>query len=343
MIVDKTDELSAQQRKIIELNQQRLTDGAPKNASTGAKAPLSDSAMSSVQHPAFESTGPYTGGPKAEPHLAGGSTPEAWILDASKEGKVPPKTPPVAQELRVEAPTKAPGTEGPSAPDTTKPAMEAASSSGSSRRYPMNQESTTAGTGAIKRVRVSMMDEDGALEVAIEQIIGQPLSRKGPNAEAPNFNQMLVRGSDIGLPEYRLAHLSGPGFGDEGLAGLWLAHDSINGVVQNNFIEKAVRDSARIFLDESTKTGESVRIFVSLRARRFARSELPQQFRAHDFLEHVEYEISLLRGQAVKAEPIGRIEFSVLPPPHGTLIQSELKVTLDPTNGHYLSDLFKLE
>lgn len=340
VIVDKTDELSAQQRQILQFNQQRFAGNASKSASAEVTPLLPDSTMSSVQHPAFEPPGSYKGGTKTSPQSADKGVPEAWLLDALSKGKAPPKTPPVPQELRVEAPASR--TKGPNVPNTTNPKMEAASSFGSPRWYPMKQESVTAGTGAIKQVRVSMMDEDGALEVAIEQIIEPSLLRKGPSAVAPNFNQMLVRGSDIGLPEYRLAHLSGHGFGDEGLAGLWLAHDSINAVVQNNFIEKVVRSSARIFLDESTKTGESVRIFVSLRARRFGRSKLPKQFRAHDFLEHVEYEVSLLRGQAVKAEPIGSIKFSVLPPPHGTLIKRELEVTLDPINGHYLSDLFKL-
>lgn len=202
--------------------------------------------------------------------------------------------------------------------------------------YPMHNITETSGSGAIQRIHVSQMDEDGALEVIIRQRVGKPIRR----SDAPNFNQILVRGSDIGLPEYRLAHLAGPGFSDEAMAGLWLAHDSINGALQNLVIEAYVRRLSKIVRKETKQSGQLYEVFADLRARRFARSALPRQYRAHDFLEHVEYSIYLLRDSRWK-QPIGNISFSVNPPPNGRLIERSLEIVPDPKYGYYLTDLFE--
>jgi hypothetical protein len=117
-------------------------------------------------------------------------------------------------------------------------------------------EPWTAGTGGIRRIEAGSLP-GGAQEVRLTGLILAPLPRDDL-AVTPNFNTAgLPTGRDVGLPDYELGHLWGPGFGDEALAGMWLVPRVVNQAVQNQFIEGTLRA-----WQATAPRGSSIELFV---------------------------------------------------------------------------------
>src|SRR4051794_10333839 len=104
--------------------------------------------------------------------------------------------------------------------------------------YGLHLNRTTAGTGGIRRITGRHM-ADGSQMI---EILGDLLPPITPRAAAPNYNRRLPAGRAIGLPDYEIAHLWGPGFGDEAWDGMMYAPREVNQEWQNQQVERLLRD-----------------------------------------------------------------------------------------------------
>lgn len=152
---------------------------------------------------------------------------------------------------------------------------------------PFDQQ--TAQTGGIQRISAARTPR-GRYEISVEGILLPPLDRKS----APNFNSSLLKKRDandlrVRLPIidlYQMAHLWGPGFGDETPAGMMWAPTEINLEIQAR-IERFLRDYA----EQAAHEGTSVRLKATAIAW-----DWKDNFA--DFLHIAEYEVGKLRGGA---------------------------------------------
>ena len=91
----------------------------------------------------------------------------------------------------------------------------------------------TVGTGGIRKITGRLL-ADNALDFKIEGVLLDPIR---PRTRAPNDNRQLPSGMDCGLPTYEIAHLWGPGFGDEAWDGMMYAPRAVNQEWQNRGVE----------------------------------------------------------------------------------------------------------
>ena len=151
----------------------------------------------------------------------------------------------------------------------------------------------TAGTGGIQRISAARSAR-GRVEVSIEGILLPPLYRgsgtpKQGQIKAPSFNDIFVKKQNMadlwsrlpGLQLYQIAHLWGPGFGDEAAAGMMWAPRDMNLDTQNSGIEKFLRDYSR----DAAHLGMGV--FLKATAVSW-----DWQDNFADFLHFAEYEVS---------------------------------------------------
>jgi len=122
VIIDKTDELSKQQKQILKLSEGQLAGKSSPKAKPSSPA-FTDSVSSPVQHPAFESTsrrGPDLG----EAHVPEG-TPDASTIDAINSAKSP-KASLEPAERRIQLSADSSLRDKPSLPAHENPTMQAA-------------------------------------------------------------------------------------------------------------------------------------------------------------------------------------------------------------------------
>lgn len=167
--------------------------------------------------------------------------------------------------------------------------------------FRLNRE--TARTGGIRRI-ASRQLRDGSLEVEIFGILLPPIPRK----QAPNYNNGwgIPTGRDVGLPDYELSHLWGPGFGDEAWDGLMYAPRELNQDWLNRGIEQRLRDLRIV--------GESMDAVLEVTAR--ANAYPLATWRGHSILRSQSYDFAL-RHSSGASRRLGRVELTVSPPPQG--------------------------
>ncbi|HVO10993.1 MAG TPA: polymorphic toxin type 4 domain-containing protein [Vicinamibacteria bacterium] len=160
----------------------------------------------------------------------------------------------------------------------------------------------TAGAGHIQRISGERAS-DGTVWVQVNGVLGPPLDRKA--ASTPNYNRTLPTGREIGLPGYEIAHVWGPGFGDEARDGLMYASQEVNQALQNHGIESRLREL------ESLARGQGVTIEVSARATSFDR----EVGHGHDVLKEASYHFEA-RMPDGSSEVIGEVDITA-PHPGG--------------------------
>src|SRR5579859_1320885 len=114
----------------------------------------------------------------------------------------------------------------------------------------------TAGAGGVQRISAARTPR-GRVEITVEGIVLPPLHRGPGNPpegriRAPGYNDMLrkkqnIRDLQSWLPtieHYQIAHLWGPGFGDEAAAGMMWAPKEMNLETQNSGVERFLREYA---------------------------------------------------------------------------------------------------
>jgi hypothetical protein len=171
----------------------------------------------------------------------------------------------------------------------------------------------TAGTGGIKKIAAER-SRDGTLSVTISGELMPPLKRNAPGT--PTFNRELPTGGAIDLPNHEVAHLWGPGFGDEARDGMMYAPREVNQAFQNHGIESRLRELETIARDSGAK------IEVTARAESYPRDA----WRGHEMLQHAAYSFQArLPDGTVKQ--IGEVDIWV--PRPGT----SGSVTVDVTGG----------
>lgn len=155
----------------------------------------------------------------------------------------------------------------------------------------------TAGTGGIRQISGSR-GKRGALAVQIEGILKPPLKRDATGT--PNFNRKLPSGRTIGLPEYEIAHLWGPGFGDEAFDGLMYAPKEVNQAFQNHGVESRLRELQTL----AAHQGATISVITR------AEGHPLQAWKGHDLLSHASYrfEVRLARGET---RIIGEVDIRV--------------------------------
>lgn len=169
--------------------------------------------------------------------------------------------------------------------------------------FRLNRE--TARRGGIRRISVRRM-QDGTPEYTITGVLLTPIR---PRSAAPNYNRMLSPGSEIGLPDYELAHLWGPGFGDEAWDGMMYAPRAVNQEWQNRGIEQRLRDLQTL----AGPRGAGIELTAKASAHPLG------TWRGHQLLKEASYNFSSrLAGHA--AVWVGRVEILVGPPPNATVM-----------------------
>ncbi len=150
----------------------------------------------------------------------------------------------------------------------------------------------TANTGGIRRISASRSPR-GRFEVTVEGFLLPPLWRNSGQpppgrVRAPNFNSAFLtkqNAKDLrarwpAIDQYQMAHLWGPGFGDETPAGMMWAPAQMNLDIQNSRIEEFVRQ----YYQKSIQIGAPVQLRASAVAWDW-------QDNAADFLRYAEYEL----------------------------------------------------
>lgn len=165
----------------------------------------------------------------------------------------------------------------------------------------------TARTGGVREIG-SIRRPDNSLMVSMQGVLLPPLKRSA--STTPNYNEEALRGSDVGLSDYEVAHLWGPGFGDEARDGMMLAPTEVNQAFQNHGIESRLRELQA----EARKQGGTIQVFASAEGHPLGTPPA----RAEDLLSHASYRFELtLPGQ----EPVrvGEVDIWVpAPSPSGT-------------------------
>lgn len=166
----------------------------------------------------------------------------------------------------------------------------------------LNRE--TARRGGIRRISVRRM-ADGTPEYEIQGVLLTPIR---PRSAAPNYNRMLSTGREIGLPDYELAHLWGPGFGDEAWDGMMYAPRVVNQEWQNRGIEERLRDLQTL----AGPRGVTIELTAKSRAHPI------RTWRGHQLLREASYTFSG-REAGRPAVWMGRVEILVGTPPNPTV------------------------
>jgi len=157
----------------------------------------------------------------------------------------------------------------------------------------------TAGTGGIKRIS-ALRSVRGRIEVSIEGVLLPPLCRgtdigSQGQTKAPRYNDLLRKKQNVkdlsawlrGIEFYQIAHLWGPGFGDEAAAGMMWAPREMNLETQNSGIEQFLRE----YSSEAAQIGDSVYLKATA-------VSWDWKDNAADLLRFAEYEVSKLHNNA---------------------------------------------
>ncbi len=161
----------------------------------------------------------------------------------------------------------------------------------------------TAGTGGIRRI-AGERAADGTVGVQVNGVLRPPLDRDAPTT--PNFNATLPAARDVGLPGYEIAHVWGPGFGDEARDGLMYAPQEVNQAFQNHGVESRLREL------ESLARSQGVTIEVSARATSFDR----EVGHGHDVLKEASYHFEA-RMPDGSSKVIGEVDITAPRPGSG--------------------------
>jgi hypothetical protein len=129
----------------------------------------------------------------------------------------------------------------------------------------------------------------------------RPLKRKGPVTR--NFNEKLISGTEIELKNYDLAHLWGPGFGDEALDGIMYAPAEVNRIWQNRGAEDFLRRLQR----QARAQGGT----IELTAQAVSHPRLT--WRGHEILKEVSYSFDIRHADGSR-ELIAQINLHIPPP-----------------------------
>jgi Bacterial toxin 4 len=168
----------------------------------------------------------------------------------------------------------------------------------------MNIGADTAGTGGITAIS-GFRAQDGSQQISID---GRVLPSLGDSRQG--FETNLVHGDDIGLGHYHLAHLWGPGLGDEAAAGIWLAPRTINTSVQRR-VETQLEGLARV------ANSQGGRLTLRVTGATHPSAEVPANLRAHDFLAEVKYQFTVEIPGTPPAS--GEVTIRIGAPPNGRL------------------------
>lgn len=171
----------------------------------------------------------------------------------------------------------------------------------------INLNRETARTGGIRRITGRLLP-DGRTSIKIE---GTLLPSMGQ--AAPRYNRRLSSARSVGLPDYEISHLWGPGFGDEAWDGMMYAPREVNQQWMNHTIESRLRELQEL----AGQSGSSIEVSA------VAVSHPPGTHRGQLLLQELQYEFSLRRPNSTSSEFLGRITLEVSPPPYraGTAVR----------------------
>jgi putative RNase toxin 4 of polymorphic toxin system len=163
----------------------------------------------------------------------------------------------------------------------------------------VNLSGDTAHTGGIREIRAHRYP-DGTLHVSISGEMRNPLPRVGP--ATPNFEKDLPRVGEIGLANYQIAHLWGPGLGDEARDGMMYAPREVNLAVQAR-VESVLRSLHRM----ASAQGGTVEVTAG------ATSYPRLAWHGHEILKEASYRFSV-RFPDGTSSPTTEVRISVPPP-----------------------------
>jgi hypothetical protein len=184
------------------------------------------------------------------------------------------------------------------------------------RNVRLNAE--TAATGGIATITGERRADD-VLQITIEGELKPPLPRDAPTT--PNFNGRLPSGRSIGLPDYEIAHLYGPGFGDEAWDGMMYAPREVNQAFQNHGIESRLRELQGL----ASREGATIRVTARAEGHPLAAAR-GQRWFGHETLGHASYRFEV-RFADGRTRIVGEVDISVPPP------GSRGRVTVEVTGG----------
>jgi putative RNase toxin 4 of polymorphic toxin system len=167
----------------------------------------------------------------------------------------------------------------------------------------------TAGRGGVRTIK-GERGPDGTTVVEITGVLRTPIR---PRSSAPNYNLEGVRASDL-QPEhpdvatYEVAHLWGPGFGDEARDGMMLAPEAVNQALQNRGIEDKLRELQAM-------AGANGTVLVTARAT--SHPTMTTEPRGHELLASVSYSFHIQQNgnPAPPPQHVGQIDITVPAPP----------------------------
>jgi hypothetical protein len=161
----------------------------------------------------------------------------------------------------------------------------------------VNLSGETAGTGGISEIWAHR-DPDGSLSFIISGELKDPLDRDSPST--PNFNRRLPSGGEIRLPRYDIAHLWGPGFGDEAFDGMMYAPQEVNRVLQRHGIESRLYELRAL----ARTRGATIQV------RAQATSYPLRTWRGHQMLKSAHYHFEVRYPDGTR-EVIGEVDIQV--------------------------------
>ena len=177
----------------------------------------------------------------------------------------------------------------------------------------------TAGTGGIREIG-SFRRPDRSLEVSMQGVLLPGLVRSAPTT--PNYNAEALRGSDVGLSDYEVAHLWGPGFGDEARDGMMLAPREVNQAFQNHGIESRLRE----LQTQARAQGGTILVFATAEGHPLGTPPA----RGEDMLSHASYRFEL---SVPNQEPVRIGEVDIWVPPPGASGSPSGQVKVEITGG----------
>jgi hypothetical protein len=183
-------------------------------------------------------------------------------------------------------------------PSSTPPSSTPPSSTPPS---PTIHPAGTAGTGGIDTISAKRYS-DGTTYVTITGKLLQGLERGAPTT--PNFNKDLPSGKDIDLIDYEVAHLWGPGFGDEAFDGMMYAPKEVNQIWQNKKIETRLRQ----LRDLAASEGATIQLSAS------AESYPLETWRGHQILKEVTYHFEIKFSDGRPSELIAEVNIEIPSP-----------------------------
>lgn len=171
------------------------------------------------------------------------------------------------------------------------------------------RDSRTAGRGGI-RVISEIVNKLNQTETTIKGYLQPGIQNRSRNA--PNYNKealwAILRAEHPQMTGWEAAHLWGPGFGDEAAAGILLAPKLVNQRLQNDLIERFLRNEVRPWAE-----ARGLRLFLRAKA-----TSKPRNRWGGIAMDSVQYDFFVEHPDGQR-EQIGRYQFSVSDPPSGRI------------------------